>query len=1421
MASDHRLIDIAALTPALRAQMTGFLRTDLKRSLTALADPSEGAAWAIHTHLTRLRDSLSATVPRWLRDDLIQARIPRSHGAIATLLFADVTGFTPLSSYLHTLGREGNHLLTQILNAFFAQVVAIAQMRGGDVLAFGGDAILVAFTGPDHATVATIAAWEMQQAIPALVLPPIPGRRASSGIQIKIGVASGPLVRVSVGTGDRQIPLALGRVLATTDAMANATDPGGVRLDVVAAALVDSSVDLVIQPDETAILVGLRGTPPMPAHPMVLPVPEDLPLNLLVAQIAAFARYQPARLLENLASTAQAVPGFGEQREVMSMFIHLSGLHDLADALGPQQAPLIADAAALVFREVFAAIEDYGGMLARADIYDDGHKVLALFGAPVAHEYDAYRAVRAALAVRNRLPDINVALAAFAQRHAYQPHTRDSEAILHARTGINAGLVFAGLIGAPGRYDYTVMGDSTNVAARIMSKGKLGQHEVVVSSAIHAHLSALLDAEGQFVRLKGIRDPVQIWSVQQVCADLPPRPSRDTPLIGRAPLLQTLQVVADALRRGEPRAILIQGEAGIGKTRMAAAFTALLDPAVRRVAVAPPGAVTSSYDLIRAILHPLCAIQISADAMTIRERVRALLGGQSAEQITRWWPALSFLLDLPDANLGLLGDSAPAQVRALAQAAQVVIEAAAQQAPLALFCEDLHEADSESLAVLDQILRLAWRGPIVFCGTLRPLYHLTTHAEHPAMQLGKAARSGLRGNAVTLELSALKERASGELLDLLLPNLAPEARTELLRYAGGNPLFLEVLAEEVQRRAWLRQGSGGWVLRDTLAALGVPAQVSGLIAANVDQLPFDVRRLACVAAAIAAVERQFPLWLLEEIADEREAVEAQLDLLERARLIIRTSDDQEDSPAEYRFRHALFQQAAYQLLAEDERQVAHQRIGRALDRFWTVERLERPAVLAYHCYEGRLWEPAMRYSLAAGQQAQHAYTNRTAYRFLRRARRLARQLGFPQQEADACEGLGAVLALRGRFQTARALLGRALRQSAVLDADATLWEAQARRRRLLALIGERTGDYRQAEADCRNGLVLAAQIGQPHLETARLYAQLAELLMRQSQFDSAAEACTQGLMALAQMDAASPGWLREHAALIYRRATIHGQRGHYTAAISELEHCLIMARQVGDQALLAATLHNLGVYLAGAGQAAPALERWHESIQIKEQIGDVAGRIQTINSQGAIYLNRSEHAQALDCFVEVRALCERLRFSDQLATALVNIGIIHYMQQEYSSAVDSLVHALDLFRTLTDADSQADCLYRLGDIALAQGDPLAAQRYGAEALAMTDTSGSLAYRSCALRVIGEVYLAQGQITEAAVALGESWQVQEHVGDPYDQTLILVALARLALAQGQSAAAQCHLQTGLDLARAQQLPYQIGLLESVQQQLDHG
>src|SRR6516162_5115855 len=653
------------------------------------------------------------------------------------------------------------------------------------------------------------------------------------------------------------------------------------------------------------------------------------------------------------ASTGAKPQDAAERRQLTVMFCDLVGSTALSVRFDPEE----------LREEIRAYQNTVSGVVARYDGFVAkfmGDGVLAYFGYPRAHEDDAERAVRAGLEIAAEVTSLE---------------TRGTEP-LAVRIGIATGLVVVGdLVGEGSAQEQAVVGETPNVAARLQALAEPGQ--IVLAGATRrlvGDLFRLTDLGRQ--KAKGFAEPVDAFAVEGVAA----AESRFeaarrglTDLVGR---VAESALLRDRLREawaGAGQIVLLSGEAGIGKSRLAAQLAAEVasEPHTRlRYQCSPYHRDSVLYPFVVA-LGRTARLAAGDPPETQLDKLEAIL---APARIAGTAPLFASLLSIPT------GDRYPplalsaAQQRRLTLAALLdQLEALARQKPVLMLFEDAHWADATSLEVLDLTVERVRALPVLMLITFRPEY------EAPWAGLSHVTSVAL-DRLAPAEIETLAEHVAGR-------PLPPEVTAQIVAKTDGVPLFVEELTKTVLESRLLVAEPQGWRLDGPLPPFAIPATLQDSLAARLDRLG-PVKEIAQIGAAIG---REFSYPLLRAVAGRDEpALRAALVQLEEAELLFRSGVPPD---ARYTFKHALVQDTAYETLLKSRRQILHRQIADVLRGEFPAVAAAEPELVAHHLTQAGLDEPAIEWWGKAGDQALRRSAFKEAAAHLGKAIELPRGCG--------------------------------------------------------------------------------------------------------------------------------------------------------------------------------------------------------------------------------------------------------------------------------------------------------------------------------------------------------------------------------------------------------------------------------------------
>jgi class 3 adenylate cyclase/tetratricopeptide (TPR) repeat protein len=644
--------------------------------------------------------------------------------------------------------------------------------------------------------------------------------------------------------------------------------------------------------------------------------------------------YTPKHLAQRILIERAALEG--ARKRVTILFADLKGSTELLADRDPEEARELLDP---VLGLMMDAVHRYEGTVNQ--VMGDG--IMALFGAPVAHEDHAVRACYASLRMQETV-----------ERYATDIWRRSGVPI-QIRVGLNSGDVVVRSIGSDLHMDYTAVGQTTHVAARMEQSARPGTIFLTSETVRLAESYVRVQPLGRMM-LKGLAEPVDVFEL--IGADvvrwrLHAAEARGlTEFVGRDVELRALHDALDQARVSRGGAVAVVGEPGIGKARLVWEF--IRSSRTEDCLVLDAHAV--SYDKATPYLPLTDMLRRYFDLgpddapLVIRDKITRHIAqlGEAVEWIV---PAILALLDAPTHDTDWEHLDAPARRRRTLEAVRRLLFRESERQPVVLVVEDLHWIDSESEAVLDALIHGLPSARMLLVLTYRPEYRHDWES---------------RRACVTLRLDSLLSVTADVLLGSLLgtdPALDP-VKALLSERTAGNPFFLEESIRAFVETNVLVGARGAYRLGNPVAAIQVPATVQSVLAARIDRLRSDEKGLL---EAASVVGRDVPFPVLEAISDMGEAVLAETlsnlqaaDFLYESRLFPEVT---------YSFRHALTQEVAYGSLVRERRHALHQQLVRIMDRLYADRVADHAERLAHHALAGELWSLAVRYLPVAARKA--------------------------------------------------------------------------------------------------------------------------------------------------------------------------------------------------------------------------------------------------------------------------------------------------------------------------------------------------------------------------------------------------------------------------------------------------------------------
>ena len=1001
--------------------------------------------------------------------------------------------------------------------------------------------------------------------------------------------------------------------------------------------------------------------------------------------------YTPRHLAARILESRSALEG--ERKHVTVFFADLKGSMELIAARDPEDASRLLDP---VIEQMMEAIHFYEGTV--TEVRGDG--IMALFGAPVAHEDHAVRACYAALRMQESI-----------RRLALRGGDTGGPAA-QIRIGLNSGEVVVRAVGSDLRMDYSAVGETTHVAARM--------EQIAIPGTILISPTTARQAEG-YVQvtslgprdIKGLAAPIEVFEVtgaESARSRLQARAARGlTKFVGRTMELAELEATLDRARHGHGQVFGVIADAGVGKSRLNWEF--LHSHRNDGCLILECGCIShrkaTAFLPITELLRQYFQIEAQDEAHKITEKVtgKVLLLDAGLEPDVA---AFLWLLDIPADDPGWLRLDPQQRRRQALDGVKRLLLGETRVQPVIVVVEDLHWVDRETQALLETL--------VDSLPTARLLLVLSYRPEYEHLWSARSFYSQIR-------LDHLAPESIEELLATLVgadPDLLP-LRRRLVEWTGGNPLFLEEIVRSLWETGALVGDRGAYRLSGPIEAVRVAPTVQAILAARIDRLPETEKRLLQSASVVGT---DVPLTVLQAIADEPE------DELRQAVANLQASEFLHESrlfpDIEYTFRHVLTRDVAYRSLLQDRRRVLHARIVEAVERQYAGRLAEQVERLAHHALQGEIWDKAVMYLRQAGVRAHGRWANQEAVAWFEQA--LTALAHLPEARETMEQAVHLRLDMRGSLYP----LGR----FAVIVAH--LAEAQR--------VAQALGDQR------REGWV-SLQLGDCLRQMGRI-TEACPLIERAREL-----AGTQQDPAF-QLAATQYLGLARYAAGDFVRA-------------AELMRWVVSSRESGARSgfgrtnagsrtgFLAINLSWLARCLAERGEFEEGLAFGHQGVALVQDLDDPYSLALAYIGLGYLHLTRGEFPTAVTELERARSATRDRSMILVELQALRNLAIAYAYSGRIGEGIELLERALLDIESRGIGIQEATVLNLLSEVYLLDGRVDAAAKSTERALTLAGKRGQQAEVAVAYRLLADIALYRDRADlqsakshyEAAVELG--------------------------------------------------------------------
>ena len=860
-----------------------------------------------------------------------------------------------------------------------------------------------------------------------------------------------------------------------------------------------------------------------------------------------------------------------------------------------------------------------------------------------------------------------------------------------------------------------------------------------------------------------------------------PAPARGLPtlksrLVGRETHLRTMTALSKNLNKGIGGLIWIEGEPGIGKSRLMreVADRVEADSVWTWTGRCSPQRESYPFSLFSDLLAEAFKIRLSDSSDQIISRIDDVSHSWTRDaQVTR--PYLEMMLGIqPRGQVGdRIANLEPEQLRQQTFVAfRRLLKSLADERPFVIMLDDLQWIDAVSAEMLLFLLTMVATTPILFVCTQR-----RQGSDAPNDRLVRM-QSLIPTQTVRVSLEHLSETEAETLLHELLAGgkLPPVLVSTIKERSEGNPYFIEEFVRMLVDRRWIQLKDDGWELQADLdlESLQVPTSLETLVRSRIDALPTELKQLVQSAVVIGS---PFEVDLLEETFGQPN-VQMNLNRLQ-SRLIAHPRAEGN----RWEFNHSLIEAVTYNGLLRVQRRAYHQRVAEALETRFGGGEIDYAGRLAYHFGKAGQDEKALPYLVLAGEQARARSANEEAIGYLEEAAQLLDSMSPPDHELHnrVAAGLGDAYREMGRLADSLTILQEANASSEHLP---PLLQAGLERR--LGLTTQKQGELDNSQGHLNRALAILGKIDgkEEQSEAARILVRLAWTHFIQGRVEEA-ETCGHESLRYARLASA----LGESAAAENLLGGIFYNRGNWTQAVFHTSRAMSLREEMDYSWGVASTLNNLGILEVLAGHWNQARAHFERSLAVRQEVGDVEGVAISHRNLGSLDRDRGDLDPADLHFRQSLAVAAPFKMGVHMANATMDLAEVLLLKGEIDAAAEVIATGQDQVEALGAKDLQVQACRVQAEILLAHSDHKAARKMAERSAALAVETGNRPFEAIAWRVLAQVQLERGQVAAAREAIEKAQAAMTEVTDELGAGRVEAQAGAIHLAEGKGAEAE--------------------------------